>query len=270
MTTSIDHGLAPATAPGRRGRVIVLLALTAVAAAVTAALPRIPQDAKYYQFADHRAFLGVPNFFDVASNVGFLVAGVMGLALLARGRAVFADERRERPAYALFFAALVFVSLGSTYHHLAPDVWRLFWDRLPMAVAFVVFLAAVIGERVSVTAAHRLLWPLAALGALSTVYWRWTEQQGAGDLRLYGFVQFFPLLAVPLIALFFPSRYTRGRDLWVVLLLYGLAKVAEMRDPQLLAATGGAVSGHTLKHVLAAWALVWVVRHLRERRLAAA
>src|SRR5215208_5274573 len=129
MTTSIDHRLAPAAAPGRRARVIFLLALTAVCALIAAALPRIPQDPKYYQFADHRAFLGVPNFFDVASNLGFLIVGVMGLALLARRRAVFADER-ERAPYALFFTALVFVAAGSTYHHLAPDVWRLFWDRL--------------------------------------------------------------------------------------------------------------------------------------------
>lgn len=253
-----------AAAPPHRGRVIFLLALTAACALITALLPRIPQDPKYYQFADHRAFLGVPNFFDVASNLGFLVVGLMGLATLARGAGVFADER-ERPAYWLFFASIALVSLGSTYHHLAPDNARLFWDRLPMAVAFVVFLCAVLAERVSVTAGARLLWPLAALGALSTVYWRWTEQRGAGDLRLYGFVQFFPLLAVPLIALLFPSRYTRGGDLWMVLLLYGLAKLGELFDPQILAATG-AVSGHTLKHVLAACALAWVIKNLRERR----
>ncbi|HKG90554.1 MAG TPA: hypothetical protein VKA84_01610 [Gemmatimonadaceae bacterium] len=269
MTTSIDHRLAPATAPGRRARVIFLIALTAVCALIAAVLPRIPQDPKYYQFADHRAFLGVPNFFDVASNAGFLVVGVLGLALLARGRSALFADPRERAPYWVFFASIALVSLGSTYHHLAPDVYRLFWDRLPMAVAFVAFLAAVVAERVSVTAGARLLWPLVLLGAGSTIYWRWTEQQGAGDLRLYGFVQFFPLLAVPLIALLFPSRYTRGGDLWLVLLLYGLAKLAELLDPQILAGTGGAVSGHTLKHVLAAWALVWVVRSLRERRAVA-
>ena len=259
---------APASpsARSRRARIAGLLALTALCALVTALLPPIAQDPKYYQFADHRAFLGIPNFFDVASNLGFLVVGVMGLALLARRRAVFADSR-EPAAYAVFFAALVLVSAGSTYHHLAPDNARLFWDRLPMAVAFVAFLAAVIAERVSVTAGARLLWPLVALGAASTIYWRWTEQRGAGDLRLYGFVQFYPLVAVPLIALLFPSRYTRGGDLWVVLVTYGLAKVGEMFDPQILAATAGAFSGHTLKHLLAAWALAWVVRSLRERRV---
>lgn len=266
MTTSLDRLAPGSAAPGRRGRIIFLLALTAVCAVIAAALPRIPQDPKYYQFADHRAFLGVPNFFDVASNAGFLLVGVLGLGLLARGRAVFADPR-ERAAYWVFFASLALVSLGSTYHHLAPDVHRLFWDRLPMAVAFVAFLAAVVAERVSVAAGARLLWPVVLLGAASTIYWRWTEQQGAGDLRLYGFVQFFPLLAVPLIALLFPSRYTRGGDLWLVLLFYGLAKLGEMFDPQLLAATAGALSGHTLKHVLAAWALVWVARNLRERRV---
>ncbi len=34
-------------------------------------LPAMPQPVAYHDFADHRTMLGVANFLDVASNVGF-------------------------------------------------------------------------------------------------------------------------------------------------------------------------------------------------------
>ena len=37
------------------------------------------QDQEYHNFADHRAFLGIPNFGDVVSNLAFIIAGLYGL-----------------------------------------------------------------------------------------------------------------------------------------------------------------------------------------------
>jgi hypothetical protein len=42
-------------------------------------VPRIPQAQSYHLFADQLTFLGIPHFFDVTSNVGFLVVGLWGL-----------------------------------------------------------------------------------------------------------------------------------------------------------------------------------------------
>jgi len=44
-----------------------------------------------------------------------------------------------------------------------------------------------------------LLWPLLALGVASVWWWHWTELQGRGDLRLYGWVQYYPMLFLPLV-----------------------------------------------------------------------
>jgi hypothetical protein len=46
-----------------------------------------------------------------------------------------------------------------------------------------------------------------AVGLGSVLYWHRTEQQGHGDLRPYLLVQFYPILAIPLLLLLFPPRY---------------------------------------------------------------
>jgi hypothetical protein len=42
-------------------------------------LPSIPQDQHYHQFADQRALLGIPNFWNVTSNNPFIAIGAAGL-----------------------------------------------------------------------------------------------------------------------------------------------------------------------------------------------
>jgi hypothetical protein len=75
----------------------------------------------------------------------------------------------------------------------APGDGTLFWDRLPMTIAFRALLAGAIGERFGETARRCALWPLLALGAASLMWWCWS-----GDLRPYVWVQFYPCLALPI------------------------------------------------------------------------
>src|SRR5271165_736819 len=61
----------------REGRRLLMLAKLVVAAtAVIFSRPLIPQPARYHDFADQRAFFGVPTFMDVVSNLPFLFVGV--------------------------------------------------------------------------------------------------------------------------------------------------------------------------------------------------
>jgi len=145
-----------------------------------------------------------------------------------------------------------------------PDNATLFWDRLPMTIAFMALLSSVIAERIDLTAGLRLLAPLVAVGVLSTLYWHVGEQRGAGDLRPYALVQFGTLVAIPLIAWRFPPRYMGTADLFRVLAWYALAKVFEFFDHRIFHGIG--VSGHTLKHLASAVGAWWIVRMI-ERRL---
>jgi uncharacterized membrane protein YidH (DUF202 family) len=165
----------------------------------------------------------------------------------------------------VFFGGLLLTGVGSAYYHWAPGNERLAWDRLPLAITVMGLLDATIAERVGLRAALRLLLPLVALAAASVGYWHWTELRGAGDLRAYALVQFYPLLAVPLMLWRVPARYTRGGELLAAAATYACAKAPEAADAWLLSATR-VVSGHTLKHLIAALAGYWVLHMLQRRR----
>jgi hypothetical protein len=129
-----------------------------------------------------------------------------------------------------------------------------------MTLCFMAILAAAIEERVNARAGAILLWPLLATGVFSLLLWRWT-----GDLRLYVWVQFFPILALPLLFLLSPPKYT-GTSYWVIAAaLYALAKFFEFYDGEIYSA-GSSLSGHTLKHLAAATATFAVLRYFQTRR----
>jgi hypothetical protein len=266
-----DDSHAGQTPAGYANRVLGFLALGIVGLGIVFCLPPIPQAQSYHAFADDRTFLGVPNFLNVVSNLPFLIVGVLGLRLLLRRDAVGPEgvvcERAERWPLLVLFTGVLLTAFGSAFYHLAPDNDRLVWDRLPMTVAFMGFFASMIGERISVRAGTWLLGPLVWLGIASVLNWHMGELRQAGDLRLYGFVQFYPLVTIPLMLYLFPPRYTRSGDVLVALGWYLGAKVLEvgMVDHGVYG-MGQVVSGHTLKHVAAALGGGWLYLMIRCRR----
>jgi hypothetical protein len=251
---------------GARQALFLLITLAAVAA--TFARPPIVQNPAYNHFADTRAFLGVPYFLDVASNLPILLVGLAGLEFLRRTNAphfttAFTDPTEAWP-YRVLFAGVCLAAFGSAYYHLAPSDGRLVWDRLPMTIVFMSWLAATIEERIDRTTGLRLLPILVGLGVYSVVYWHISELRGVGDLRVYADVQYLSTLAIPLLSIMFPSRYTRSRTVFVIVVIYLLAKSLELFDEQIFA-LGHIVSGHTLKHLAAAGASYLILDMLRRR-----
>ncbi|MGH8761619.1 MAG: alkaline phytoceramidase [Nitrosospira sp.] len=241
-----------------------ILGILSVGIVMAAAIvPPIPQSAEYHQFADRRNYFAIPNFFNVASNGAFLFVGIAGVGFLLRSKAFVASP--ERWPYLILFLSVILASMGSAYYHLAPDNDRLVWDRLPIATGIMALLAATLSERVSSSAGLRLLPVLIAIGAGTVIHWYWSEQQGGGNLNFYIVVQFYSLLLIFLLGVFFPSRYTRGADIYVVMALYGLAKLAEIQDREIYDLEQ-LISGHTIKHLLAALAIYWILRMLRTRQ----
>ena len=250
---------------GRRSPVYWFIGLTVLALLAALLLPAVKQPLDYHDFADHRHAHGIDNFLDVVSNAGFLIFGVMGLLIIGKGRACF-ERPSERWPYITFFIGLVLTAVGSGYYHLAPDNETLFWDRLPMTIAFMGLVAGQIVDRISVRAGLVLLPPALLIGAASVIYWLITERLGAGNVIPYGILQAYTVLVVLLLAIVNPSRYTRGSDIYWVFAWYALAKVLETFDVQVLEFSG-LVSGHTLKHVAAAFAGFSVGRMLSKRTL---
>jgi hypothetical protein len=244
-----------------------LLVGSLIACAIAAFVaPAMPQPLAYHAFADCRAFWCVPNFLNVVSNLPFLVGGALGISLIVRGGGRFSDPREALP-YLVFFLGALLTSLGSAYYHLAPDNPRLVWDRLPMTLGFAGLVSAAIAERADLRIGLRMLWPLLALGAFTVLYWYATERQGRGNVIPYGLYQGWSVLAIVLLLVLFPAhRYTHGHLLIWAAAWYALAKLFESTDLAVYRLTQGLVSGHTIKHLLAAGAVFAILRGLRLRR----
>ena len=240
---------------------IIVLLLAAI-------LPPIDQPIAYHQFADQALLFGIPNFLNVVSNLAILLSGVVGLWYVRQcyrvsGQQGFINQAECWP-YFILFLSVVATGFGSAYYHWAPNNETLLWDRLPIAIGIGALLAAVMVERISLLVGLWALPLLVMLGAASVVYWYWTELWGAGNLNFYIVVQFYSLLLVVLLGIFFPSQYTRGNDMYKVIGLYAVAKVAETFD-QAIYSLGQVMSGHTIKHFLAALAIYMIVRMLQQR-----
>ncbi len=248
-----------------RAKVGILVGVAALVVGVSLFLSPIAQDPAYHQFADRRAFLGIPNFADTTSSIGFLIVGALGTAFVigGPGRRMF-DAPGERWPFLLFFAAVALIGGGSAYYHADPTTETLFWDRLPMTVAFMALFSAFITDRIHTRVGVVVMLPLLlAIGIGSVMYWHLTEAAGHGDLRPYGLVQFYPMLAIPLVCWLFRGHHTSGKHVFYLILWYALAKVCEQFDNEIYALLGNTVSGHTLKHLIAAVATYMVLAMLR-------
>lgn len=221
-------------------------------------LPPIAQDPAYHDFADRRGLLGIPNFLNVATNLAFLAAGLMGIALCLRRRVVLGAWR----SWTACFTGTALAGLGSAYYHFAPSDATLAWDRLPMSLGFMALSVAVLADHVNPRLEKILLAPAIVFGLASVIYWRHSD-----DLRAYVLVQFLPLLMIPAILILYRAPRKESGPLLVALVIYLLSKLAEHFDRALFEWTGGVISGHSLKHLLAALALFVVYRMLRRRAL---
>lgn len=237
------------------------IALAGVLLAVAAfALPPVAQPQSYHGFADRRGWLGLPNFGDVASNLAFLAVGLLGLSAVRRP-AVQAMSKAGVHAYGLVFAGLALTAFGSAYYHWAPSDARLVWDRLPMALVFMPLLGATLAERLRWRSDLPLL-ALSLLGVGTVVYWNIT-----GNLLPYFVAEGGSILLLLLAVVLLPTPWSGRAQLFAVLAVYLVAFACEQGDKLVFHATGGGVSGHTIKHLVAALAFYVLLRMLQRQRL---
>ena len=219
-----------------RGRLLIAAGILAVSAFFLF-VPPIAQDETYHTFADSRTIWGIPNFWNVVSNLPFAIVGILGLWKL---RASF-----DR----VLFTGVLLTFFGSSYYHLAPSDSRLVWDRLPMTLVFMALLACVVSGEKDTRSTRWLLALLVTCGVTSVLVWRVTN-----DLRFYALVQF-----VPFVILFAALWFVRdARYLAAVFGFYALAKLAEFWDREIFSHL--AISGHSIKHVFAGIATYFILR----------
>ncbi len=217
---------------------IILLILGFISLIGMFVLDPIEQDNAYHDFCDSATILSVSNFWNVISNLPFMIVGFLGLYKMN-------SMPKPNMQYVIFFLGVLFTSLGSSYYHLNPNNEALVWDRLPMTIVFMSLFSIIISEFINAKIGRLLLFPLLIIGALSIVFWI-----SNNDLRMYALVQFYPMLAIPVILIFFKSNYNKTLGYWLLLLAYVIAKIMEHLDEQIYIALGF-ISGHSLKHIVA-------------------
>nr|WP_315209595.1 hypothetical protein [uncultured Albidiferax sp.] len=235
----------------------ILLWTVAIAAVAAVGGPAVAQQAHYHGFADQRAWAGLPNALDVLSNLPFAVGGLWGLLVLKHQ-----PPGVQRGLAALFFAGLLLAALCSGIYHWQPDNVRLALDRAGMVPVFAGLLGLAVADRSSDraglwTAGAVLLW-----GPLSVAVWSAT-----GNLLPWAVLQGGGMLLVLGLALCPPRPGAWGIRLGGVIAAYALAKWLEQGDHSVFAWTGGVVSGHSLKHAVAALA-AWPVLAVMASRTA--
>jgi hypothetical protein len=220
-------------------------------------IPPIAQDPHYHHFADNRMLAGIENFWNVLSNLPFVSLGIAGIIK------VLANKNKQGfpyYSYLFFFIGSLLTGLGSAYYHWSPSNNTLVWDRLPMTITFMSFLSAIVAERINFRTGVLTLFPLLLIGVASVLYWYIGELHHVGDLRFYAFVQFYPVLMIPMIVILYPDKNYSYRYLLFALLWYVMAKLLEHTDHEVYKVSF-LLSGHTFKHLAAAVA-VWQIYQL--------
>ena len=72
------------------------------------------------------------------------------------------------------------------------------------------------------------------------------------------------MLLIPLMLLFYGSYLSGRRWILAIILVYGVAKIAEMYDQQIYELIG--FSGHSLKHLIAAFGAFLFLKGLEVRK----
>jgi len=240
----------------------VLIVLFVVSAAILYLLDPIAQDFAYHKFSDCRSFFGINHFMDVISNFPFVVIGLLGIRLANKA------YRKKTMIFFLMtfilFSGVFFTGLGSAFYHYDPNNFSLIFDRLPMTLVFTPFFATIIYDYVDRRIGTVVFYSFITLGIYSIFYWYYTELIGLGDLRLYAFVQFFPVVTVPLILLFYKNEHLYSTQIWLVFGAYTIAKICEHFDGYIFDFLG-VISGHTIKHLFSALAVYFIYTIYQKR-----
>ena len=215
----------------------------------------ISQDLAYHNFADKRTMLGVNNFFDVTSNLPFFFVGLLGIYTIYKYWGIPSSW-----SWLILFLSIFLVSFGSSCYHFNPINKTLTWDRLPMAIGFMALFVIVLSDYINIKLEKWLLIPMCVVGLVSVIFWHFTD-----DLRIYAWVQFVSMALLLIIIFIYKPTHLQTKYLLYAFLFYILSKISEHFDKQIYELLGYIVSGHTIKHLLAAVATFFFYVLLKRR-----
>ena len=214
--------------------------------------PLVTQPTDQHVFADQRMWQSIPFAMDVLSNLSFAMWGLAG------GLCLFGLLKRTKPntehcLASLFLTGLVFTTATSTWYHLRPDDIGLGIDRLGMVIAFAGLLGMAVARRISHRAGAATAASVLLLGPMSIWFWL-----TSANVLPWLVIQFGGMAIILWMAFSKPLYGALSVRWGVVIAVYAIAKLFEAADHQIYELTSHAISGHSLKHLVASFA-AWPV-----------
>lgn len=223
-------------------------------------LPSIQQDQNYHNFADQRALFGVNNAFDTLSNLAFIIVGILGLFNFYNNKFIKISNSFS-VILNLFFISIILTGLGSGYYHLSPNDFTLVFDRLALSLTFAVVLAMLASIRISERSGFHTLAELIILAPLSVLLWNYN-----GNLTPYAVLQFGGIILI-LLTLLLTKAPKQSPCFASLIILYGFAKATEFYDVEIFKLSQNLISGHTLKHLIGAIAVLIFISPLKIKKI---
>ena len=240
----------------------VLIGLSVCCVIIVFILPPIPQDLSYHHFADTRKIFGISNFYNVISNLPFLILGLLGLFLFLRKN----ELTFSSISVLTLCVGITGIGIGSACYHFNPSNSTLVWDRIPMTITFMSFFSIILSNYVNQRWGSLILFPLLLIGIASVFSWYIGEKAGVGDLRLYALVQFYPMVFIPLIIFLYPTPKSIRIEIFGVIVLYVIAKIFERQDFAVYNTTK-IISGHSIKHLFASGSILSILIMIKKKIL---
>lgn len=212
----------------------------------------------YFLFADNVTCLGILNCFDVLSNLAFLLVSFYGFYILKVNNSL---PFSYQTSLTIITTGAFLTSFGSMYFHLSPNTETLFWDRMPMTIGFSGVVITMLVDRLGIQRYFLAIAISIVIMSLSTVV-GWHLQWFS--LRPYLIVQYGCLIFTFLTLLLTKSQWIQSSKIFFALSFYVLAKIVEAFDRAIFEFTNEFVSGHTLKHLLAAVAIAFILHQFRK------
>jgi len=234
-------------------KLILLCSIAIIGIIVVFSMPPIAQDTNYHNFTDSFQLFNIPNFYNVISNIGFIILGVFGLIK------TLPKNNKNNLLYFLI-GGIFLTGIGSGYYHWNPNNITLVFDRLPMVIVFMTFFTFIISNYITPKNYKTYFSLLLGTGIISVLYWCYTESLDTGDLRPYALVQFLPMLLIPIILLLYKKRNNNSYYIFPVLVFYALAKLCEHFDKLIYTVLKENISGHSIKHLFAAVAAYYIYK----------
>ena len=219
-------------------------------------LPSIQQNQNYHNFADKRVLFGVNNAFDTLSNLAFIIVGALGLFNFYNNQYIKISNSFS-VILNLFFISIILTGLGSSFYHLSPNDFTLVFDRLVLTLVFTFVLAMVASIRISERSGFHTLAELVILGPFTVLIWNYN-----GNLTPYIILQYGGVVIV-ILTLILTKASKPSPCFTSLIILYGFAKITEFYDEKIFTLSENVISGHTLKHLISAIAVIVFISPLK-------